>query len=101
MEKFEQEKEDDDEAPTDAQIIKRIKKQNIDQLKELSQYKLLLSETEIDNQKYIRKDKELRNTITELKISFDVSSTVNLIVHYRTCNNGLSLELMSTNSSST
>lgn len=71
MEKFDEKKEDDD-PPTDAQIIKRIKKQNIDQLKELSQYKLLLNETEIDNQKYLRKDKELRNTITELKISFDV-----------------------------
>ena len=81
MAKFENKKENEDENLTDVDIIKRVKKQNIDMLKELSQVKLLHNEALVDKQKYIKKDKELRDNITELKISFEVKSFVKLKVH--------------------
>jgi len=56
---------------TDKDIIKRLKKENIDLLREVSHSKLLTQESEVENQKFIRKDKVLRDNITELKISFD------------------------------
>lgn len=100
MAKFENKKQDNDDDLTDADIIKRVKKQNIDMLKELSQVKLLLNESQVDKQKYIRKDKELRDNITELKISFEVNHNYTYI-SYRICNSVLKVESMNTSYSYT
>ena len=56
---------------TDKDVIKRVKKENIDLLREVSHLKIQNQELEIEHQKYIRKDKMLRDDITEMKISFE------------------------------
>lgn len=56
---------------TKIDIIKRIKKENMDLLRDVSHYKLKVQEIEVENQKFIQKDKMLRDNITELKISFE------------------------------
>lgn len=43
----------------------------MDLLREVSQTKLLNQEYEIEHDKYIRKDKMLKDNISELKISFE------------------------------
>ena len=56
---------------TDKDIIKRLKKENMDLLQQLSHTKIKLNETEVENNKNIRKEKMLRDNITEMKISID------------------------------
>jgi predicted RNase H-like nuclease (RuvC/YqgF family) len=56
---------------TDKDVIKRLKKENIDILREVSHLKIQNQELEIENQKYIRKEQMLRDNITEMKISFE------------------------------
>lgn len=56
---------------TDKDVIKRLKKENMDLLRDLSRQKLMHQEIEVENHKFERKEKVLRDNINELKISFE------------------------------
>lgn len=55
---------------TEQDIIKRKKQENMDLLRDLSHRELEMKEIEIENEKYLEKDKNLRGSIQELNISF-------------------------------
>ena len=58
---------------TDKDIIKRKKQENMDLLRDFSHNKLLMKELEIENEKYMEKDRNMRENIQELKISLDAT----------------------------
>lgn len=58
---------------TDKDIIKRKKQENMDLLRDFSHNKLLMKEIEIENEKYMEKDRNMRENIQELKISLDAT----------------------------